>query len=211
MKNLFKSRFIALFCVLNFISLSSFAGLICFKEQANLFEEISFQTASLRKVVEAAKEKENLMKADIKYGFIGLNVGKATIYLNTSEGKIVDLNVDADVNVVGLVKEKIQQKITLGQIKRGDPLKFQMAGSNRGVLIVQPGKDMNENGGSAVLKIWDGSKYSLEKIMITRVNGRFQVNKVSGRSEKKITGLSVTMGGTNVSKMYVSKYKIKTK
>ncbi len=210
MKILIKLRFIALFSALNLLVLPAFAELDCVRGQVNLFQQIDFQTLGLRKVVQAAKKKESLMKADIKYGFIGLNVGKATIYLNTSEGKIVDLNVDADINVVGLVKEKIEQRISLYQIKRGDPLKFQMAGSERGVLIVQPGADMNEYGGSATLKIWNGSKYSLEKIMIKKVNGKFQVNKVTSRGEKKITGLSVTMGGTSIPRMSVSKYKIKT-
>lgn len=208
MKNLKKS--LLLVSLLSLISLTANASLICTASVANLSKVIEKQTAGLRKVVEASKKKEVLMNAKIKYGFVGLNVGNATIYLTTSEGKIVDLNVDAKVNVIGLVKEDIKQKITLSQIKAGSALKFQMAGSNRGVLIVQPEAGMNEYGGNATLKIWDGKKYSLVKIKVRKVNGKFQVDKVIGKSSKKITGLSVTMGGTSVSSMSVSKYKIKT-
>lgn len=211
MKNLKNQTTIALLCLLFLMSFNAWAKVECYTFQEDPFSEILFKTASLRKVVEAAKTKENLMNAKIKYGFIGLGVGNAAIYLNTSEGKIVDLNVDANVNVVGLVKDRIQQRITLSQIKRGQPLKFQMQGSDRGVLIVQPGSDMNEYGGSATLKIWDGSKYSNVNILIKKVDGKFKVFKVSGNNKRQVTGLSVTMGGTNISRMYVSKYKIQTK
>jgi hypothetical protein len=210
MNKLKKQSSRALLCLLFFMSFNAYGFVGCPFKQINLFDEMFYKTANLIEVVEATKDKEKLMDAKIKYGFIGLNVGNATIYLNTSEGKIVDLNVDANINVVGLVKERIQQRITLYQIKRGRPLKFQMQGSERGVLIVQPGNDMNEYGGSATLKIWNGSKYSNVDIVIRKVNDKFRFFKVAGNKEKKITGLSVTMGGTNISRMFVSKYKIQT-
>lgn len=210
MKNLFLKRLICLIFVV-IITPTALAETDCLQGQANLFWQVGQSTKYLREAVEASKVKENLMNANIKYGFVGLKVGTAKIYLTTSEGKIVDLNVDADVNVAGLVKEKISQRVTLSQIKRGEPLKFQMAGSNRGVLIVQPGPGMDENGGSATLKIWNGKKYTIEKIEIKKVNGRFKVFLEKNRKKKEVSGLSVTMGGMSVPKMYVSKYKISTK
>ncbi|MBK25290.1 MAG: hypothetical protein CME70_14945 [Halobacteriovorax sp.] len=165
-------------------------------------------TEDLRSVVTAFKTKQELMKADITYGGLGLGVGTADIYFNTKDGKIVDLNIVADVGILGF-KERIHPMITLDQILAGEPLVFRMNGSNRGVLIVQPLEDMTAQGGSALLNIWNGKSYTQELISIKKINGEFKAYSIKDKKAKKIKRIKINMGGMSIPSMYVRGYKIK--
>lgn len=173
-------------------------------------EEITQATSDLVEVVEANKKREDLMQANITYSFADIGVGKADIFLTTKDGKIVDLNVYAKVGVLG-INQEIKQKVTIDQLMDGEPLSFEMEGGDRGVLVVQPEADLDENGGWATLKIWDGDRYLTEKIAIVKENGKFKIYKDTVKPKNQVTGLKVNMGGMSIPSMYVRKYKIKTR
>jgi len=177
-------------------------------EYKNPYEFMVASTEDLRAVVTAFKTKQELMKADITYGGLGLGVGTANIYFNTKDGKIVDLNIVADVGILGF-KDRIHPMITLDQILAGEPLVFRMNGSNRGVLIVQPLEDMTAEGGSALLNIWNGKSYIQELISIKKVNGEFKAYSIKDKKAKKIKRIKINMGGMSIPSMYVRGYKIK--
>lgn len=177
--------------------------------EINPYELIMASTEDLRLIVEQNKKREDLMSAKITYGGLGLGVGKADIFLTTKEGKIVDLNIVADVGILGF-KDVIRQKITLDQILLGEPLVFAMNGASSGVLYVQPSADMNEDGGSATLSIWNGKEFKNEVITIKKDKGRFIAVKGNHKSKKKINNLKINMGGLSLPNMYVRNYQIKT-
>jgi hypothetical protein len=167
-------------------------------------------TDGIEAVIESNKKRVDLLKSKITYSALGIGVGKADIYLTEKDGKIVDLNVYAKVGVLG-INETIKQKVTIDQLKAGQPLKFEMAGGRRPVLIIQPEADFDEEGGWATLKIWDGSRYRTEKIAMFKNGGKFKAYKHSVAAKNQITGLDVNMNGMSISSMHVRKYKIKTR
>ncbi len=171
-------------------------------------EQLNQATAGIEQAIEANKRRVDLMKTNITWGFLGLDVGKADVYLMEKEGKIVDLNVYAKVGVLGINSE-IKQKVTLDQLMAGEPLKFNMEGSNRAVLIIEPEADFDAEGGWATLKIWDGSSYKTEKIAIFKQNGKWKSFKGTVHPSKVIKGLDIHMSGMSIPAMHVKKYKIK--
>lgn len=181
-----------------------------FTKDKNPYEILVADTRDLREIVDFTKKKEQLMQADITYGGLGLRVGTADIYLNTSDGKIVDLNIVADVGVLGF-NERIHPRVTIDQMLAGQPLEFRMNGSDRGVLIVQPLGDMTEHGGTAMLNVWNGKDYDQEVVSIRKENGKFVAARGEVTSGKKIDHLKIRMGGYSIPNMYVKNYNIKTK
>lgn len=172
--------------------------------------QIREATAGIDAAIEANKKRVDLLKSKITYSALGIGVGNADIYLTEKDGKIVDLNVYAKVGVLG-INETIKQKVTIDQLKAGYPLKFEMAGGERPVLIIEPEADFDEEGGWATLKIWDGSRYRTEKIAMFKDTGKFKAYQNSVAPKNQITGLDVNMNGMSISSMYVRKYKLKTR
>ncbi|MCO4794384.1 MAG: hypothetical protein KC493_11760 [Bacteriovoracaceae bacterium] len=176
----------------------------------NPYADIMQATQDLQEVVEANKKRVDLLQAKISYSFAGIGVGKADVFLMEKEGKIVDLNVYAKVGVLG-INQEIKQKVTIDQLKAGQPLEFEMDGGDRPVLVIEPSADFDENGGWATLKIWNGNRYDTEKIAMFKKGGKFKAFKETLEDEDQITGLDVNMNGMSVPSMYVRRYKIKTK
>ena len=166
--------------------------------------------SDLIEVAEANKKKQDLVQAKIKYGALGIGVGKADIFLTTKDGKIVDLNVYAKVGILG-INSIIKQKVTINQLKAGQPLEFRMEGGDQSVLVIQPDADFTEKGGWASLKVWDGSNYSINRIAITQGESGstdYQAYHENLSTSDKIDGLSISMRGGNIANMYVGQYSI---
>jgi hypothetical protein len=164
----------------------------------------------LIEVSEANKKKQDIIKAKITYGFFGVGVGDADIFLTTKDGKIVDLNVSAKVGILG-INSYIKQKVRIDQLIAGQPLEFKMEGGNQAVLIIQPDADFSENGGWASLKVWDGTRYSINRIAITQGKSGstdYQAYHNNISPSDRVKGLSILMRGSNIPKMYVEKFTI---
>ena len=93
------------------ISFSIFAQQPCNDENLrNLTEEIlESGLQSSISVLEESLERENLLSAKITHSALDVGVGNANIYLNTSNGAIVDLNVRALVGLLGVNSEIIEK------------------------------------------------------------------------------------------------------
>ena len=165
----------------------------------------------LNQVVEASKERVDLVEASISYGFLGIGVGKAKIYLTISEGKLVDLNVDAKVGILG-INSDIKQKVTIDRLKRGQPLEFFLDGATQPSLRIRPGAGFSERGGTATIEIWDGEEYKKETINISSALGsQYKVYQGSVARTNEVTGVKINMRGMSVADMYVGSYKIETR
>jgi hypothetical protein len=182
----------------------------CLDNPTNLEQEVVESVSDLMEVVEANKIRQDLMTAKIQYGILAIGVGDADIFLTTKGGKIVDLNVYAEVGILG-INSVIQQKVTINQLKAGTALKFEMAGGNKPVLIIEPEADFDEKGGWAQLKIWDGSSYKVERIAISQggnEQGDYKGFHNNISSNDQIKGLKVHMRGASIPKMYVKGFEI---
>ncbi len=165
----------------------------------------------LNQVVEANKERVDLTEAAITYGFLGMGVGKAKIFLTISDGKLVDLNVDAKVGILG-INSDIKQKVTIDRLKRGQPLEFYMDGATRPSLRIRPAAGFSEMGGTATIEIWDGDEYKKETINISSSLGeKYKVYQGNVTRTNEVTGIKINMRGMSVSDMYVGSYKIETR
>lgn len=165
----------------------------------------------LNQVVEASKERVDLAEASITYGFLGVGVGKAQIYLTISDGKLVDLNVDAKVGILG-INSDIKQKVTVDQLKSGRPLEFSIDGAERPSMRIRPSAGFSERGGSATLEIWDGRRYKTETIHISSsLGGKYKVYQGSVSRTNEVTGLKINMRGMSLPSMYVGSYQIETR
>lgn len=165
----------------------------------------------LNQVVEANKERVDLVEASISYGFLGIGVGKAQIYLTISEGKLVDLNVDAKVGILG-INSDIKQKVTIDRLKRGQPLEFYLDGATNPSLRIRPAAGFSEAGGTATIEIWNGREYKKETINISSALGnKYKVYQGNVARTNEVTGVSINMRGMSVSDMYVGSYKIETR
>ncbi|MBT7610382.1 MAG: hypothetical protein HN576_11545 [Bacteriovoracaceae bacterium] len=206
MKTTFTTLLVLLFSIWN--SATAFEN-NCLGDPINLEQEVNQSVKDLVAVVEANKVRQDLLKAKIQYGILAIGIGVADIFLTTKDGKIVDLNVHAKVGLLG-INSVINKKVTISQLKAGQPLKFQMQGGNRAVLIIEPEADFNEKGGWARLKIWNGSSYTIERIAITQGNNNPRSkyksfhNNISNSNE--IKGLKIQMHGSSISKMYVKSF-----
>lgn len=162
-------------------------------------------------ISELNKERVDLAEAKITYSSLGIGVGKAQIFLTIRDGQLVDLNIDAKVGILGINSE-IKQKITIDQLIRGQPLEFFMEGASQPTLRVRPAQGFSKKGGGATLEIWDGEKYVKETISISdQIGNRYKIYHGNVQTSNEVTGLSINMIGTNVSRMYVGRYKIKTR
>ncbi|PIP90729.1 MAG: hypothetical protein COW01_13120 [Bdellovibrionales bacterium CG12_big_fil_rev_8_21_14_0_65_38_15] len=169
------------------------------------------QLEQLSQVAEASKERVDLVEASVSYGFLGIGVGKAKIYLTISEGKIVDLNVDAKVGILG-INSDIKQKVTIDRLKRGQPLEFFLEGARQPSLRIRPGTGFSETGGTATIEIWDGEEYKKETISISSSLGnKYKVYQGNVARTNEVTGVKINMRGMNISDMYVGSYKIETR
>jgi hypothetical protein len=190
----------------------SFAGEDCINCEGTLtgspLTQLYESTYAIEQAIESNKRRVDLMKTKITWGFLGVDVGKADVYLTEKDGKIVDLNVYAKVGVLGINSE-IKQKVTLDQLEAGQPLKFNMEGSNRAVLVIEPEADFDAEGGWATMKIWNGQAYMTEKIAIFKDNGKWKAYKGTIQPAKVIKGLDIHMSGMSIPSMHVKKYKIK--
>lgn len=166
---------------------------------------------ALNQVSERNKVRVDLAEAKITYSFLGVGAGSAKIYLNISEGKIVDLNIDARVGMLGF-NEDIKQKITIDQMMRGRPLEFSMDGAAQPALRVRPKAGFNEKGGVAVLEIWDGQRYKKEEVSISNsLGGNYKIYHGSVARTNEVTGLKINMDGTSIASMRVRNYSIQTR
>ena len=179
-------------------------------QQLNPLEEITHSTQNLVNVVEYNKKRVDLMESNITYGIARLGVGKAQIYITTKNDQIVDLNVFAEVGVLGM-NSIIQQRITLDQLINGQALSFKMEGGDRGILTIVADPGMTDQGGWATLKVWNGKRYLVEKINISKRNGKFRVYKNTIKQSNEIIGLDIQMRGMSIPKMYVNNFKVKTR
>lgn len=176
-----------------------------------LSQESANNISQLNQISEANKVRVDLAEARISYGMFGISAGRAKIYLTISEGKLVDLNIDARVGMLG-INEDIKQKITIDQLKRGQPLEFSMDGADRPTLRIRPSAGFSETGGSATLEIWNGSKYEKETINISKsLGGQYKVYQGNVARTNEVTGLSINMRGMSISGMYIGNYKIETR
>tara|TARA_R110000868_G_scaffold378945_1_gene644592 strand:+ start:3845 stop:4474 length:630 start_codon:yes stop_codon:yes gene_type:complete len=166
---------------------------------------------ALNQVSEANKVRVDLIEAKISYGMLGIGAGRAKIYLTVSEGKLVDLNIDAKVGVLG-INSDINQKITIDKLKRGQPLEFFMDGAAQPTLRVRPAPGFSEIGGVATIEIWNGSSYDKETINISKnIGSQYKIYHGNVARTNEVTGLSINMRGMSVSSMYVGGYKIETR
>tara|TARA_R110002049_G_scaffold93482_5_gene231062 strand:+ start:3568 stop:4170 length:603 start_codon:yes stop_codon:yes gene_type:complete len=165
----------------------------------------------LNQVSELNKERVDLLDASVSYGFLGVGVGRAKIYLTISEGKIVDLNVDAKVGILGINSE-VKKKVTIDRLMRGQPLEFYLDGADQPSLRIRPSAGFSETGGSATVEIWDGEEFQSEDINITsRLEGEYKIYKDSVARSNEVTGLKINMRGMSIPSMYVNSYKIETR
>ena len=166
---------------------------------------------SLNQVSEANKVRVDLIEAKISYGMLGISAGKAKIYLTISEGKLVDLNIDARVGVLG-INSDINQKVTIDRLKRGQPLEFFMDGADQPTLRVRPSPGFSETGGTATIEIWNGRSFDKETINISKTIGnQYKIYHGDVARTNEVTGLSINVRGMSVSSMYVGGYKIQTR
>tara|TARA_R110000868_G_scaffold379542_2_gene645423 strand:+ start:14058 stop:14690 length:633 start_codon:yes stop_codon:yes gene_type:complete len=168
--------------------------------------------SALNQVSERNKVRVDLVESKISYGMLGISAGRAKIYLTVSDGKLVDLNIDAKVGVLGINTE-LSQKITIDKLMRGQPLEFFMDGAPQATLRVRAGANFSETGGIATIEIWNGRSYDIETVHVSKNLGNqykiYQGTQVARSNE--ITGLSINMRGMSVSSMYVGGYKIQTR
>lgn len=183
------------------IASSSFGG---FQSEA-----LATNVLDLFAVSESAKRRVDLTNARITYGMFGVGAGNAAIYLNVSDGKIVDLNIDATVGMLGM-NSHIKEKITISELMDGDPLQFYMEGSDKPALKVTPSSDFGETGGKATLEIWDGDRYKKETIVISKASGDYKVYLNSVATSNRISGIKINMRGYSIPNMYVDSYSINT-
>ncbi|MBH47894.1 MAG: hypothetical protein CME71_06950 [Halobacteriovorax sp.] len=166
---------------------------------------------ALNQVSEANKVRVDLIEAKISYGMLGIGAGRAKIYLTVSDGKLVDLNIDARVGVLG-INSDISQKVTIDRLKRGQPLEFFMDGAAQPTLRVRPGQGFNEAGGVATVEIWNGRSYDKETINISKnLGNQYKIYHGNVARTNEVTGLSINVRGMSVSSMYVGGYKIETR
>lgn len=166
---------------------------------------------ALNQVSESNKVRVDLAEAKITYSALGIGAGRAKIFLTVSEGKLVDLNIDASVGMLG-INSDIKQKITIDQLMRGRPLEFSMDGAERPTLRVRPKPGFNEKGGVAIMEIWDGDRYRSEEVSISDSRGgRYKIYHGAVSQTNEVTGLKINMNGTSISRMYVRSYSIQTR
>ena len=203
------------FILLSFLTTSAYAidcvG-VCLNTSVPFLDQGTQKNISmLNQVSESNKVRVNLAEAKITYSGLGIGVGRAQIFITVSEGQLVDLNIDAKVGILGINSE-IKQKITINQLMLGQPLEFFMEGASRPTLRVRPGPSFSKRGGTATLEIWDGEKYIKEIISISdRIGNRYKIYHGNVQTRNEVTGLSVNMFGSSISRMYVGRYKIKTR
>lgn len=165
----------------------------------------------LNQVSESNKIRVDLAEAKIAYSSLGIGVGRAQIFITIRDGQLVDLNIDAKVGILG-VNSEIKKKVTIDQLMLGQPLEFFMEGASRPTLRVRPGPSFSKKGGTATLEIWDGEKYIKEIISISdRIGNRYKIYHGNVQTRNEVTGLSINMFGSSISRMYVGRYKIKTR
>ncbi len=172
---------------------------------------LSQNLEQLNQVSELNKEQVDLIDASISYGFIGLGVGRAKIYLTINAGKIVDLNVDAQAGILGVNRE-YKKKVTIDRLKHGEPLELKLNGAARASLRIRPSASFSETGGAATVEIWDGHRYKEETIVISSaLSPNYKVYQDTLHSENEVTGLAINIRGMSMSSMYVHNYKIETR
>lgn len=176
-----------------------------------LDRQTSANIEALNQVSEQNKVRVDLAEAKITYSFLGVGAGTAKIFLTVSDGKLVDLNIDARVGMLGF-NEDIKQKITIDQLMRGRPLEFSMDGAAQPALRVRPKPGFNEKGGIAILEIWDGERYKKEEVSISdSLGGQYKIYHGSVARTNEVTGLRINMDGTSIPRMRVRHYAIETR
>lgn len=201
------------------ITLSSFSlvsaeddCVVCTTSNLSILSQGSANNISqLNQISEANKVRVDLAEARISYSRIGLSAGRAKIFLTISEGKLVDLNIEARVGMLG-INEDIKKKVTIDRLKRGQPLEFSMGGAERPTLRIRPSAGFSETGGTTVIEIWNGSKYEKETINISKSLGnQYKVYQGNVATTNEVTGISINMRGMSISDMYIGNYKIETR
>lgn len=182
----------------------------CMANSNSLSQDVYQSIENLLQASAASTRKVDLTTARITYGSLGIGAGQANIFLNISEGKIVDLSISARVGMLG-INTTIDEKVTITDLMQGEALRFYMDGAAQPALKVTPNRGFGEHGGSATLEIWNGERYLKETIVISdQRGGTYKAYLNSVASANVVTGMKVNMRGYSVSDMYVGSYSINT-